>query len=350
MSLSRGNTDKGEITALRHKMLDQHFQQPPGGLPATIQTKMVSGNRINRPTEAAPVDINLSSAEPRRGMEGSHTKTPETSPKQATLEEEARTPPHGKASATSSPSKTGKDGRMVGMKVEDEENSPFQGVNLNKKFQGGEPQDQPLALDGLRFSSTGTFPDIHGLDPQLGPASNIYKGEHALKHLIISYRGKFSRFVTKQTNFIIIGSKSSKKLLKKTQELKTDLILYSTLAVMINGSVDPKCTALKEAPKIAEQSQGYHPPAIQGDTNLPGTEEVTATKVTLSGVRLRKCKETATPEGTLERANLVAESELIGQRGVLDMSKLRKEACRNASVVHAILWDPQGDIKDLIME
>jgi hypothetical protein len=174
MPPSRGNLDNGEKMASRHKTLDQHFQQPLGGLPVTIQAKTVPGHKTNRLTEAAPVDTNLSGAKMRRGTEGSNTKTPETSPKQAILKEEARTPLHGKASATSSPSKTGKDGRTVGMKVEIEENSPLQEVNLNKKFQGGEPQDQPLALDGLRFSSTGIFPDIaDGLDPQLGPASDL---------------------------------------------------------------------------------------------------------------------------------------------------------------------------------
>jgi hypothetical protein len=171
-----------------------------------------------------------------------------------------------------------------------------------------------------------------------------------LKRLRISYRGKYSGFVTKQTNFIIVGSKPSKKLLEKAQELKMDLILYSTLAGIINGSVDPECTAFEEVPEIAEHSQGYNHPAIQCNTNLPGMEEVAAAKVTFSGVRLRKCKEAATPEGTPERAHLVAGSELIGQRGVLGMSKLRKKACRYASVVHATLWVLQGDIKDLIME
>jgi hypothetical protein len=118
-------------------MLDPHFQQLPGGLPVTIQVKTVSGNGTNRSTEAAPVENNLSSAKTRRGMEGSHTKTPETSPKQATLEEEARTPPHGKMSATGSLGKTGKGRRMVGMEVEEEENRPLPGANLNEKFQGG---------------------------------------------------------------------------------------------------------------------------------------------------------------------------------------------------------------------
>jgi hypothetical protein len=79
-------------------------------------------------------------------------------------------------------------------------------------------------------------------------------------------------------------------------------------------------------------------------------DKVAAAKVTFSGVRLRKRKEAATPEGILERANLVAGSELIGQRGILDMSKLKKKTCRYASVVHATLWVPQGDVKDLIME
>ncbi len=223
--------------------------------------------------EAAPVDTNLSSAKKRKGTEGSHTKTHETSPKQATMEKEARMPSHGKARVTGSPGKTGKDRRTVGMEVEEEEDSPLQGVNLNKKLQGRGPQDQPLVLDGLRFSSTGTFPDIvDSLDPQLGPASDLYKGKNALKRLIISYGGKYSGFVTKQTKFIIIGSKPGMKLLKKAQELNVDFILYSTLEGMIKGSVDLKCTAFKEVPEITEYSQGYDPPAIQHYTSLPGTE------------------------------------------------------------------------------
>jgi hypothetical protein len=108
----------------------------------------------------------------KEGAEGSHTKTPETSPKQATTEEEARTPAHGKARVTGTPGKTGKDGRIVGIKVEEEENSPLQGVNLNKKFKGGGPQDQPLALNGLRFSSIGPsqilrMAQIHSWDQQV---------------------------------------------------------------------------------------------------------------------------------------------------------------------------------------
>ena len=79
-------------------------------------------------------------------------------------------------------------------------------------------------------------------------------------------------------------------------------------------------------------------------------EEVAAAKVTFSGIRLMKRKETATLEGTPECANLVAGSELIGQRGVLDMPKLRKKVCRYASVVHATLWVLQGDVKHLIMD
>jgi hypothetical protein len=31
------------------------------------------------------------------------------------------------------------------------------------------------------------------------------------------------------------------------------------------------------------------------------------------------------------------------------MSKLRKKVCRDASMVHATLWVPQGDVKDWIM-
>ncbi len=77
--------------------------------------------------EASPGDTNPSSVKTMRRAEGSHTKTPETSPKQTTLEEEARRPPHGKASATGSPGRTGKDGTTGGMEVEEDENSPLQG-------------------------------------------------------------------------------------------------------------------------------------------------------------------------------------------------------------------------------
>ncbi len=64
-----------------------------------------------------------------------------------------------------------------------------------------------------------------------------------MKRLIISYGGKYSGFVTKQTNFIIVGSKPSKKLLKKAQELKRDLILYvghSGTFKAGNGTTDPR--------------------------------------------------------------------------------------------------------------
>ncbi len=105
---------------------------------------------------------------------------------------------------------------------------------------------------------------------------------------------------------------------------------------MISGSVDPKCAAFKEVPEKVEHSQGYDPPAIQRDTNPPGMDKVAAAKVAFSGVCLRKRKEAATPEGTLEHTNMVAGSELIGQRGVLDTSKLWRKACRYASMVHTL--------------
>jgi hypothetical protein len=121
---------------------------------------------------------------------------------------------------------------------------------------------------------------------------------------MISYGGKYSRFVTKQTNFIIIGSKPGKKLLKKAQELKVDFILYSTLAGMINGSVDPKCAAFEEVPEIAEHPQGYDPPAIQRNTNLPGTDEVAAAKVTFSGVSFEETQRSCHSRGYLGACKL----------------------------------------------
>ena len=111
-----------------------------------------------------------------------------------------------------------------------------------------------------------------------------------MKRLIISYGGKYSGFVTKQTKFIIFGSKPGKRLLEKAQELNVDSILYSTLTGMIKGSVDPECAVFEEVSEITEYSQGYDPSAIQCNTNLPGTEEITAAKVTFSSICLRKCK------------------------------------------------------------
>ncbi len=119
---------------------------------------------------------------------------------------------------------------------------------------------------------------------------------------------------------------------------------------MIEGTVDPEWAAYEEVPEIKEYSQGYNPPAIQCNTNLPGAKEVAAAKVTFSGMRLKKHKDVATPEGTLEHTNLVAGSKIVRKRGVLDTSLLRKKTCKYVSVVHATLWIPQGNVKDLVME
>jgi hypothetical protein len=170
-----------------------------------------------------------------------------------------------------------------------------------------------------------------------------------VKRLVIHHGGKYSGFVTKQTYFLIVCSKPGKKHIEKAQGTKDKLITYSTLKGMIEWTVDPKWAAYKEVPEIKEYSQGYNPPAIQRNTNLPGAEEVAAPKVTFSGVRLKKRKEVATPEGTPERTNLVAGSKLVGKRGVLDTC-LRKKLCKYVSVVHATLQVPQGNIKDLAME
>ncbi len=59
-------------------------------------------------------------------------------------------------------------------------------------------------------------------------------------------------------------------------------------------------------------------------------EEAAAAKVTFSGVRLKKRKEATTPEGTPDRTNLIAGTELIGKRRTLDASRLRKKTSMSA--------------------
>jgi hypothetical protein len=120
---------------------------------------------------------------------------------------------------------------------------------------------------------------------------------------------------------------------------------------MINKTVNPKRAAYKDAPDTRAYSQGHNPPTIHHETDIPDAEEeAAAAKVTFSGIRLKKRKETTTPEGTPEHTNLVAGTELIRKRGILDTSHLGKKMSKYVSVVRATFRVPRGNVKELVME
>jgi hypothetical protein len=240
-------------------------------------------------------------------------------------------------------------------------------------------QDKSLPLKGWRFSSTGQFADISS---QLGPETDLYNGKNSLKRLVISYGGKFDGFLNKNTNFMIVGSKPCRKTITKTRTYSADLISYATLEAIIEGTVEPDYAQFETLPEIKEYSQAdrgilrnttlpteetlkdteetaaakLNPPKIVRNTTLPtegtskDTEEAAAAKVTFAEVKLKKKrKESSTPEGTPER-QLVDGTALLGKKGVLDTSLLRKNRCKYASVVYATLRVPHGDVKNLVME
>ena len=150
----------------------------------------------------------------------------------------------------------------------------------------------------------------------------------------------------------------NEKAVNKAHIGSVDLISYATLKGMIEGRVMPEFASFESQPEIEGCLQ---PPKILRDKNPPEggpmeggesmeTEEAAAAKVTFTGVALRKRKEASTPEGTPERPNLVIGSILLGKKGLLDVSNIRKNKCKYVSVVHATLRVPHGDIKNLVME
>ncbi len=219
-----------------------------------------------------------------------------------------------------------------------------------------EARDKRLPLEGLKFLATGVFPEIaEGKEPQWGPASDLYNGRNTLKRLVTSYGGQFNQSITKQTKFLIVGLTPSEKAIDKAHTGNVDLISYAALEGMIAGTVMPEFASFEPQPEIEEYLHGSSPPNIQRDKNLPRadpmeTEETAAAKVTFTGVTVRKCNEVSTPEGTPERPNLVAGSSLLGKKGIIDITNLRKNKCKYVSVVHATLRVPHGDVKNLVMD
>jgi hypothetical protein len=176
-------------------------------------------------------------------------------------------------------------------------------------------------------------------------------GNNAVKHLLTSHGGRYISSVTKQTDFLILGRKPNKKQIEKAQGAKTKLTTISTLEEIINGTVSPKEAAYEEAPDTRNFFHGHNPPPIHHETDLPlEKEEAAAAKVMFSGVRLKKRKKATTPEGTPDCMNLIAGTELIGKKGTLDTSRLRKKTSKYISVVHATLRILNGNVKELVIE
>jgi hypothetical protein len=284
-----------------------------------------------------------------KGKKGS--KTPESSPNRQDRER-PRLPLEEHEMCTSPQRRQGKikRGNM------DEENGTEE-MDIEKTEEGKEEECiKPLPLEGLKFLASGVFPKIReGTEPQWGPASDLYNGRNTLKRLVITYGGKFTQSITKQTNFLIVGLKPSEKAIDKAHTGNVDIISYTTLEGMIPGTVMPEFASFEPQPELGEYLQGSIPPKIQQDKNFPRTdpmetEETAAAKVIITGVTVRKRKEVSTPEGTPERTNLVTGSVLLGRKGILDATSLRKNKCKYVSMVHATVRVPHGDVKNLVMD
>jgi hypothetical protein len=309
-----------------------------------LQVKGVQNNSI---TTAEETNDSLKKPKGKKGG-----KTPEPSPNCPTVAKPrsltegvaARMIPQGKQD------EVGKEG----MDVEDgTERMELKEVEDSKKEAGG----KPLPLEGLGFLASGIFPEItDGTEPQLGPASNLYNGRNVLKHLVISYGGWFTLNINKQTRFLIVGSKLSKKTIEKAHLANAGIISYTTLEGMIAGTVGPEFASFEPQPNLREYLQGNNHPDIHcGKTFTaveapPGAEETAAAKVSFTGVKIRKSKEVSTPEGTSEHPNLVVGSKLLGKKGVLDVSHLGKNRCKYVNMVHANMQVPHRDVKNLVME
>jgi hypothetical protein len=270
-----------------------------------LQVKGVQNNSI---TTAEETNDSLKKPKGKKGG-----KTPEPSPNCPTVAKPrsltegvaARMIPQGKQD------EVGKEG----MDVEDgTERMELKEVEDSKKEAGG----KPLPLEGLRILASGIFPEItDGTEPQLGPASNLYNGRNVLKHLVISYGGWFTLNINKQTRFLIVGSKLSKKTIEKAHLANAGIISYTTLEGMIAGTVGPEFASFEPQPNLREYLQGNNHPDIQcGKTFTaveapPGAEETAAAKVSFTGVKIRKSKEVSTPERTSEHPNLVVGSKLL---------------------------------------
>jgi hypothetical protein len=353
MAPSRVNADRKQKSLLKHKTLEQHFQQTEGHR-TNSQAKARPDASMNKQDAckenmATTGGTTLSSSKAIGGKEVNHNKTPITLPTQVTTKK-ARDPSYN-ITLPAGAINIGGEEETNDMELEGGDTSPLRGLSLNEKFLERGPRGQPLVLEGLQFVATGDFPEIaDGSGPQLGPISHYCMGNNALKRLVTSHRGRYISSVTKQTNFLIIGRKPNKKQIEKARGAKTKLITISTLEGIINGMVSSEEAAYKEAPDTRNFFHRHNPPPIHRETDLPEEEEeAAAAKVTLSGIRLKKRKEATTPEGTPDCINLIAGTELIRKRRTLDTSRLRKKTSKYVSMVHATLRIPHGDIKDLVM-
>jgi hypothetical protein len=292
MSPSRVNAKGREKSTSKHKILEQHFQQTEGrrtnskakARPDASMNKQ-DARKENTATSGGTA---LSSSKTIGGKEANHNKTLVTLPTWATTEE-ARDPSYS-IMLPAGTINIGGEEETNDMELEGGDTSPLRGLCLNEKFQERGSRGQPLALEGLQLVATGDFPEITDRSgPQLGPTSHYYMGNNALKHLVTSHGGEYISSVTKQTGFLIVGSKPNKRQIEKAQGTRTKLVTISTLEGIINGTVSPKEAAYEEAPDMRDYSQGHNPPSIHPETHFPeAEEEAAAAKVTFSGVRLKK--------------------------------------------------------------
>jgi hypothetical protein len=101
-------------------------------------------------------------------------------------------------------------------------------------------------------------------------------------------------------------------------------------------------------PGTAAESHNLGSLAIQQDAKMSDTEEVASGTIRWSNLKSKKRKD---PSATPDQSALVASSEVVCPRGVLDLSCLPKQKePKYNSAVHVTLTVPLGTVKDFVMD
>ena len=183
---------------------------------------------VRSPNDTTETAGTKDSPKKSRGKKGS--KTPESSPNRQIREKpQTQIEEHGASKSNQegqdNPGEGGMDLDNTAEEMEIEENDENE-----EEAEGG----KHLPLEGLRFSATGTFPEItEGKEPQWGPASDLYNGRNTMKRLVISYGGQFNQNISRLTKFLIVGLSPNEKVVNKAHMGSADLISYATLRGMI---------------------------------------------------------------------------------------------------------------------
>ncbi len=189
------------------------------------------------------------------------------------------------------------------------------------------------------------------MNRRLGPAKDLYVGENFFKHLIISHGGHYADQVTKETKLVIIGEQPGKLKVKKDWFLGIHLATYGSIQELLLGEISLADLLAQPTPAIAEYSQGYGPPLILCRPVEPGLDKTmsTATIRFSSTKQVKRKQPSDTP--ACPGANLVPGSKIIGARGVINLTNIKKgKESKFISVIHISMQVPSGNVKELVMD